>query len=184
MSVKVTINPGAWQALKLVVVVTAFAATLTILASLVSRREDRSLEAPSHGRQSLSALGAETDLLLPTVSVCVPRNATERVWSEALAERVGGASEYSIPHGRVDVLASRFAIEVDRLEKWHEGIGQSLHYADATGRRPALALILQDGGSRSEILSQVDRVTTEQGIRLFLLKRACSTDDSLGNAPH
>jgi len=44
-------------------------------------------------------------------------------------------------NGRIDLLTEDFAIEVDFIQKWHEGIGQALHYASATGKRPALALV-------------------------------------------
>jgi hypothetical protein len=44
---------------------------------------------------------------------------------------------------RVDVLTGTQAIELDWLKgnKFHEGIGQALHYGDVTGQQPVLALI-------------------------------------------
>jgi len=56
----------------------------------------------------------------------------EAVWSAALAELLGGEAEYRLPdRTRVDVLTDRFAVEVDWVGKFEEGIGQALsvvHY--------------------------------------------------------
>ena len=43
----------------------------------------------------------------------------------------------------MDVLTDTQAIELDWLKgnKFHEGIGQALHYGDVTGQQPVLALI-------------------------------------------
>ena len=43
---------------------------------------------------------------------------------------------------RCDILTATHAIEVDFAKKWAEAIGQSLHYALHTGKRPAVALIV------------------------------------------
>lgn len=37
--------------------------------------------------------------------------------------------EVPVRYGRIDLLTSDYAIEVDKLEKFHEAIGQALHYA-------------------------------------------------------
>lgn len=53
-----------------------------------------------------------------------------------------GRMEVSVKYGRVDILTRDFAVEVDRLSKFHEGIGQALHYARETGKRPGLAIFI------------------------------------------
>ena len=52
--------------------------------------------------------------------------------------------EVPVKYGRVDLLSDDYAIEVDRLEKFHEAIGQALHYAKETGKKPAIAVFILD----------------------------------------
>jgi hypothetical protein len=46
--------------------------------------------------------------------------------------------------GRIDCLSDEFAIEVDWAPKWAEAVGQSLYYAQATGRKPAIILLCEE----------------------------------------
>jgi len=57
-----------------------------------------------------------------------------------------GSAEMEVPvkYGRIDLLTFDYAIEVDAIDKFHEGIGQALHYARETGRKPALAIYIND----------------------------------------
>ena len=52
--------------------------------------------------------------------------------------------EVPVKYGRIDLLSDDYAIEVDRLEKFHEAIGQALHYAKETGKKPAIAIFIVD----------------------------------------
>jgi hypothetical protein len=52
--------------------------------------------------------------------------------------------EVPVKYGRVDLLTDDYAIEVDSLEKFHEAIGQSLHYAKETGKKPGIAIFIMD----------------------------------------
>lgn len=52
--------------------------------------------------------------------------------------------EAPVKYGRVDLVSSDYAIEVDRLENFHEAIGQALHYAKETGKKPAIAFFIID----------------------------------------
>ena len=62
---------------------------------------------------------------------------------EKLAREIGGQVEVVMRDGtRCDILSNSYAIEVDFAKKWAEAIGQSLHYALHTGKRPAVALIV------------------------------------------
>ena len=58
---------------------------------------------------------------------------------------MGGHYEYVLPDKkRVDCLTSRYAIETDWGKKWAESIGQSLSYSVATGKQPAIYLLLRN----------------------------------------
>jgi len=52
--------------------------------------------------------------------------------------------EVPVKYGRIDLLSDDYAIEVDKLEKFHEAIGQALHYAKETGKKPAIAIYIVD----------------------------------------
>lgn len=49
---------------------------------------------------------------------------------------------------RVDCLTTTHAIEFDFAIKWAESIGQSLHYARMTGKKPGIVLICKTVGGR------------------------------------
>ncbi|MCX5831709.1 MAG: hypothetical protein NT140_07450 [Deltaproteobacteria bacterium] len=52
--------------------------------------------------------------------------------------------EVSVKYGRIDLLTDEYVVEVDRLEKFHEAIGQALHYAKETGKKPAIAIFMEE----------------------------------------
>lgn len=52
------------------------------------------------------------------------------------------AMEVSVKYGRADLVSSDYAIEVDRLDNFHEAIGQALHYAKETEKKPAAAFFV------------------------------------------
>jgi hypothetical protein len=53
-----------------------------------------------------------------------------------------GQIEYRTKYGTyVDCVTEQYAVEVEYDYNWKEGIGQSLHYAEATARVPAILLI-------------------------------------------
>jgi len=61
--------------------------------------------------------------------------------------------EAPVKYGRIDLLSSEYAIEVDSPENFHEAIGQALHYAKETGKKPAVAFyILEDEPGHREKL--------------------------------
>lgn len=44
---------------------------------------------------------------------------------------------------RVDCLTEEYAFEVDYAPKWAESVAQTLHYANMTGKKPAIAIIVK-----------------------------------------
>lgn len=69
---------------------------------------------------------------------------SERDYQLTMCEAFGGQAEVVLrDRTRVDCLTAGYAIEVDFARKWHEAIGQALHYASMTGRRPGIVLILR-----------------------------------------
>ena len=94
-------------------------------------------------------------------------NDKESAWSDALAIELNGKREKSIKAGRIDVVTDDMAIEVERASKWHEGIGQALHYGLYENKMPALAIILP--ANNNQTMEVITRVCERYGINLILL---------------
>ena len=151
------------------------AIALAIVASAVLRSLKPTRTPATPAPQPMADAAATSEALIPTLALCVGDGATEAVWVDALLPRIAGQKEVVIPNGRIDVVTTEFAMEVDFLKKWHEGIGQALHYASATAKRPALALIVQGSEwplapDRMSLLREIDRIAAEQKIRLVVLR--------------
>jgi len=55
-----------------------------------------------------------------------------------------GQTEVKLEDGtRGDCITTNYAVEVEFAQKWAEGIGQSLHYARLTGKKPAILMIIE-----------------------------------------
>lgn len=54
---------------------------------------------------------------------------------------IGGASEVSVPSGRVDLVTDSVAYEVELAANWKEAIGQSLWYSLQTGKKPGIIIV-------------------------------------------
>jgi len=105
----------------------------------------------------------------------LPSGAPEKVWRDALAAKLGGRTEVKIDGGRIDMMTDTEVFELDWPHKWHEGFGQAMHYADATGKKGVLALISYSQGPENlqeKSRQRFDMVKAEcdkRGIRLLVL---------------
>ena len=100
---------------------------------------------------------------------------TERDFQKAFNEIYfdgDGKLEVPVKYGRVDILTRRYAVEVDRLSKFHEGIGQALHYAKETGKKPGLAIFIIDP-KRKDLrkLNYVKRLCSRYNIKVWYINR-------------
>lgn len=72
------------------------------------------------------------------------RSHPEKYYQKIWCAEHGGKVEYVLPdRSRVDCLTASVALEVDFADKWAEGIGQALMYANTTNRPPGVALIME-----------------------------------------
>ncbi len=113
--------------------------------------------------------------LAATIDLAVSDVSRESSWSDALATFLSGTTEAPVDQGRIDVSTSTYAIEVDRLEKWHEGIGQAAHYGLATGKIPVVAIMLPPecwplSFATKNKLALVDKTCMQQQVKLVLLR--------------
>ncbi|MFM2199560.1 MAG: hypothetical protein RLZZ505_2992 [Verrucomicrobiota bacterium] len=115
-------------------------------------------------------------ILLPVIDLRIADAQLESNWSAALATALAGETEAPVEGGRVDVLTEHYAIEVDRLDKWHEAIGQASHYALRSKKIPVAALMIPSDlwplspTTKSKLLL-IDETCTSKGIKVVLLRR-------------
>ncbi|MGO9137534.1 MAG: hypothetical protein ACLP9S_17175 [Syntrophales bacterium] len=91
--------------------------------------------------------------------------AFNRVYFQSYAQM-----EVPVNYGRIDLLTGDHAIEVERIDKFHEGIGQAMHYAKETGRKPSLAVFITDPTEHElEKLKYVRKRCRSLGIRVWYI---------------
>lgn len=117
---------------------------------------------------SRSAAAALIALSLPALARAVPEARWQVAWNQV---RFGGAGqlEVSVPGGRVDILTGEWAIEVDHVYKYREGIRQSRHYARETGRKAGLALFMDSPTDTPELAAYARKVAELMKIRVWVI---------------
>ena len=84
-------------------------------------------------------------------------DASERAINQSWCSSNGGVIEYRTKYGTyVDCLTEEYAIEVEFDYNWKESIGQSLHYAEATNKKPAV-LIIKRAKSKKDYLLELNQ---------------------------
>ncbi len=110
----------------------------------------------------------ESDLTIDHESQSVKKD--EKYYQSKMCNEFGGETEYVLfDRTRVDCLSGEYAIEVDFAKKWAEGVGQSLYYADVTGKKPAIGLIVGEGDEK--YLKRVQRVADKFDIKIIVLEK-------------
>jgi len=185
MPTKIEIHPTARIAVKALVVAFVVVGVL-VGAKRFFRSSPQAAETTTLSDVAESALISHEDMLIPVVSLAMEDASLEAGWSNALAKALSGHTEHRIEGGRVDVMTDDFAIEVDRLEKWHESIGQAAHYGLKTKKTPVAAIIISTDlwplttASKNKI-RLIEETCLKQGIKLILLRRKDA--GLLGNKP-
>lgn len=114
------------------------------------------------------------NMLVPIVRLHLSMNAPEKDWTDALARKINGQLEVQVDRGRVDVMTDAYAIEIDFLKKWHEGLGQAIHYGDESTRIGVLALIdekkAHEDLEHMKLLKKIERLCIKKGVKLILLR--------------
>ncbi len=158
----------------LLFVVVSIVVKLTKTTKQNDNRADSAISLNEH-------FSANNSSFIPTITLNVDDVSLEKYWIKALSQKVSGQSEVTVEYGRVDVLTENYAIEVDFLNKWKEGIGQALHYGEVSGKIPTLALIDEKNISETsdehkEKLQHIEALAVKKGIRLLLLRNSNRKD--------
>ncbi len=72
---------------------------------------------------------------------------------------------------RIDCLTDEYAIEVDFSKKWAESVGQALYYAEMTGKKPAVGLIVRETEKDKRHMKRLKILTDKYGIKIYKIER-------------
>jgi len=96
----------------------------------------------------------------------------ERYYQTRLCKELDGIMEKRLPdRTRIDCLTNTYAIEVDFAKKWAESVGQSLYYAQMTGKKPAVGLIVDGSQKDLRHLKRLKLLARKYRIKIFKLKK-------------
>ena len=116
-------------------------------------------------------LAVITLMLYPTYVFTYPepKYPSETQAVQALAQEYDAEVEHRLWDAtRVDLLTDEYAIEADWGPKWAEGIGQSLYYAQVTGKKPAVMLLIKDMKAEYKYIYRLQTVAVKYDIEVFL----------------
>ena len=111
-----------------------------------------------------------------TITLPVKRTAYEKVWKAALVDKLRAAKvgnvvdEMRLTFGRADIVTAKVVYEVDRYDKFHQGIGQTLHYSMVLKKPAVLALMLYKAKIDPAKPAIIEKLCRHYKISLVLLK--------------
>lgn len=147
-----------------------------IIGGLLRFTDDDTSKTNENETENQIMLGMASNMLVPIINLSVDKDAPEKNWTDALAKEMNGQSEVQVDRGRVDVMTDAYAIEIDFLKKWHEGLGQAIHYGDESTRIGVLALIAGNNVHKDleqvKLLKKIERLCIKKGVKLILLRSA------------
>ena len=84
-------------------------------------------------------------------------DANEKSINQQWCSANDGVLEHRTKYGTyVDCLTEEYAVEVEFDYNWKESIGQSLHYAEATNKKPAV-LFIKRTKSKKDYLAELNQ---------------------------
>ena len=96
----------------------------------------------------------------------------EKYYQTQLCNELDGVMEQSLlDRTRIDCLTDEYAIEVDFSKKWAESVGQSLYYAEMTGKKPAVGLIVKESKKGKAHLKRLMVLAEKYDIKVFKIER-------------
>jgi len=101
-----------------------------------------------------------------------PLDSAERDISDAWCAKQNGTSQFRTKDGTyVDCLTDQYAVEAEFDNKWKEGIGQALHYAESTDKEAAI-LFIKRAKSRKNYYDELMRVINKYNlpVRVFIVE--------------
>ena len=116
--------------------------------------------------------------LLPQLCFADSGRKSERHYQKIWCDLHSGAMEVRLDDGsRADCVTADYAVEVDFERKWSEAIGQSLWYAEQTGLKPAIVLVMDNLGD-TKYYDKLRKILGYVEIPIALWKMSATTDRS------
>ncbi len=107
-------------------------------------------------------------VILAFITGCSSTKHNEKYYQTQLCNELDGVMEQSLlDRTRVDCLTDEYAIEVDFAKKWAESVGQSLYYAEMTGKKPAVGFIVRDNKKDRRHLKRLEVLAKKYHIKIF-----------------
>lgn len=83
----------------------------------------------------------------------------EEAYQQAWCNAHAGIIEYeNKDYTRIDCLTDTYAVEFDFANKWHESIGQALHYSIMSGKKAKVVLILDEPKAQMTYYKRVKKI--------------------------
>tara|TARA_B100000768_G_C11201730_1_gene342060 strand:- start:545 stop:913 length:369 start_codon:yes stop_codon:yes gene_type:complete len=103
-----------------------------------------------------------SSMLLISVQLDASEKEVNRKWCSA----VNGETEFRTKYGTyVDCLTSIYSVEAEYDYNWKEGIGQSLHYSEATGKSAAILFIIREE-SKKDYLDELKKTIKFHNLKI------------------
>lgn len=109
----------------------------------------------------------------------------EASYQQAWCSAHNGIMEYeNTDFTRVDCLTKTHAVEFDFANKWHESIGQALHYGIMTGKKPMVVLILDNPEKQMIYFKRVQKIAKKYKFDVEYVTNNILRIDKNGNCPY
>ncbi len=119
-----------------------------------------------------SILWVSLVVLLVSTGCSEKKKHKEKYYQIQLCNELDGVMEQSLlDRTRIDCLTDEYAIEVDFAKKWAESVGQALYYAEMTGKKPAVALIVRETKKDKRHMKRLKILTDKYGIKIYKIER-------------
>ena len=125
-----------------------------------------------------SEVGSDPEAI-EVIGLSVDSEAKEIEWTLALRHFLKVGRPNKVKSGYPDVVTDRFAIEVDRLANWKEGLGQAYAYAIDTEKEPVVALMRPVGWTDFQAANYAGGLRTRYAAPLAQIFRKKSIADML-----
>lgn len=94
----------------------------------------------------------------------------EKYYQNQWCGKWNGAKEYRLKDKtRVDCVTKNYAVEFDFAPKWAESFGQAKYYAEMTGKKPAVILIIEQP-SDWKYYNRLNSIARKNGVTLWYMK--------------
>lgn len=108
----------------------------------------------------------------------------EKYYQNQWCSKWNGIAEYRLKDKtRIDCLTKNYAVEFDFAPKWAESMGQAQYYAEMTGKKPAVILILEKP-SDWKYYNRLNAIARKNGVTLWFIISPVYGKNNLSNINH